>query len=408
MAYNKNTDYMARMNEAAANGEYDIAALLEQQRNAKIAGEGLDYQQTNQYASYLPQPKQTSFQNSEKYNQAVDKVINYEPFSYDVNSDPLYAQYKEQYTNNGQLASQNTLAQVSARTGGLASSYAGQAAQQTYDQYMQDLNSKIPELYQLAYSKYLQEYSMAQDAAELSGTQNSLNYQQYLDQQSMNQQSRDNEYEMAKLAAQYGDYSYLNKLGIDTSAMTAKSGSGYGKVAATDESANQIKYGDLTLDSVLAYAKTDPTIAMTYATTNWDNMNWGARYALLQAVGMSAADAGKYANLDKASVSTIFTNATQTPEAKTYTKYTNIDSYTELKKWANENGVSYSDALTEGGFNSLKNNAIVSEGEYNRSTAMQNQYGSYANYVALKKQFKSYEDYYDYLQDYLGYITSQN
>ena len=52
---------------------------------------------------------------------------------------------------------QDTLGQVSARTGGLASSYAGSAAQQTYDNYMGALADKIPELKQLAYSMYQDE-----------------------------------------------------------------------------------------------------------------------------------------------------------------------------------------------------------------------------------------------------------
>ena len=42
------------------------------------------------------------------------------------------------------------LGQVAARTGGLASSYAGSAAQQTYDGYMSALADKVPELRQLA------------------------------------------------------------------------------------------------------------------------------------------------------------------------------------------------------------------------------------------------------------------
>ena len=52
---------------------------------------------------------------------------------------------------------QDTLGQVSARTGGLASSYAGSAAQQTYDNYMGELADKIPELRQLAYEMYMDE-----------------------------------------------------------------------------------------------------------------------------------------------------------------------------------------------------------------------------------------------------------
>ena len=53
--YSKDVDYSKLMQEAAAKGDYARAAIYEAQRNEKIAGEGLtQYQQTNQYASYLP------------------------------------------------------------------------------------------------------------------------------------------------------------------------------------------------------------------------------------------------------------------------------------------------------------------------------------------------------------------
>lgn len=52
--YDSAVDYMALINEAVAQGNYQQAAIYEQQRNAKIAGEGLAYEQTNNYAGYLP------------------------------------------------------------------------------------------------------------------------------------------------------------------------------------------------------------------------------------------------------------------------------------------------------------------------------------------------------------------
>lgn len=51
--YDKNTDYQALIDRAAANGDYAAAARYEQQRNEKIATEGLGYGQTNKYAKYL-------------------------------------------------------------------------------------------------------------------------------------------------------------------------------------------------------------------------------------------------------------------------------------------------------------------------------------------------------------------
>ena len=54
VSYDKNTDYQALMNQAVANNDYASAAQYEQQRNAKIAGEGITgYEQTSNYSQYL-------------------------------------------------------------------------------------------------------------------------------------------------------------------------------------------------------------------------------------------------------------------------------------------------------------------------------------------------------------------
>ncbi len=96
-----------------------------------------------------------------KYQAQIDdltkQILGRAAFEYDPEKDPTYQQYKDSYTRSGERAMQDTLGQVSARTGGLASSYAGAAAQQTYDGYMAALADKIPELKQLAYQMYQDE-----------------------------------------------------------------------------------------------------------------------------------------------------------------------------------------------------------------------------------------------------------
>lgn len=53
--YDKDTDYAALMEQAARRGDNAAAAVYEQQRNAKIRGEGMAGQeQTSDYAKYLP------------------------------------------------------------------------------------------------------------------------------------------------------------------------------------------------------------------------------------------------------------------------------------------------------------------------------------------------------------------
>jgi len=85
---------------------------------------------------------------------AVNQILNREAFQYDLNTDPLYNQYRNNYVNQGQLAMLDTLGQASTLTGGYGNSYAQQASQQAYQSQMQNLNNIIPELYQLALDTY--------------------------------------------------------------------------------------------------------------------------------------------------------------------------------------------------------------------------------------------------------------
>ena len=52
--YDKDTDYSALISKYVQAGNYGQAAVLEQQRNAKIDAEGLPYEKTNTYAAWLP------------------------------------------------------------------------------------------------------------------------------------------------------------------------------------------------------------------------------------------------------------------------------------------------------------------------------------------------------------------
>lgn len=130
--------------------------------------------------SYVAAPTYTS-----RYQNQIDdlthQILNREAFSYDPEKDPTYQQYKESYTRSGERAMQDTLGQVSARTGGLASSYAGSAAQQTYGNYMGALADKIPELKQLAYSMYQDEGNTQRANLEMLEALEQGDYAKYAD-----------------------------------------------------------------------------------------------------------------------------------------------------------------------------------------------------------------------------------
>lgn len=188
--------------------------------------------------------------------EAVSKILNRDPFSYDLESDPSWAAYKKQYTREGQRAMQNTLGEIAARTGGVPSSYAVTAAQQANDYYMSQMADKIPELYKAAYAMYqnegndmLQRLSMLrgldsdaygrwgdegdrllQQLAMLQGLDDT-EYSRWGDQRDYERKVYENDrnfdYEteqdrqarelaLAQLGISLGDYSGAEALGIDT------------------------------------------------------------------------------------------------------------------------------------------------------------------------------------------------
>lgn len=205
----------------------------------------------------------------------IDDILNREDFSYDPNTDPLYSQYRKAYIREGDRATADALGAAAAASGGMPSSYAETAAAQAGNYYAAQLTDKIPELYQLAYQQYLNDYDMmlsdlgvvqGQEASDYNkyltdlqqyNTDRSFDYNAWLDQynilsnnlqsglamdeQEFNQYlaalqqyntDRDFAYgqymdeindqlsdfgtliDMAQLAAQYGDYRGLENLGI--------------------------------------------------------------------------------------------------------------------------------------------------------------------------------------------------
>ncbi len=98
-----------------------------------------------------------SYGKQNDFDAIVDKILNREKFSYDLNGDALYQQYKDKYIQQGKMAMQDTIGQASAMTGGYGNSYAATAGNQAYQASLQNLNDIVPELYQMAYDKYNQE-----------------------------------------------------------------------------------------------------------------------------------------------------------------------------------------------------------------------------------------------------------
>ena len=112
---------------------------------------------------------------------ALDKINNREKFTYDLNGDMLYNQYKDQYINAGKLAMADTMGQAAAMTGGYGNSYAATVGNQAYQGYLQKLNDKVPELYQMALNRYNQEGQDLKDNLAIQQALYNTEYGEYRD-----------------------------------------------------------------------------------------------------------------------------------------------------------------------------------------------------------------------------------
>lgn len=124
-----------------------------------------DYEESEQVKQYLNNLNSHNASKPgeyvSKYQAVADEVLNNymnrEKFSYDLNGDALYQQYKDKYVTQGKLASQDVMAQAAAMTGGYGNSYAANVSNQAYQASLQNLNDIVPELYGMAYDQYKQE-----------------------------------------------------------------------------------------------------------------------------------------------------------------------------------------------------------------------------------------------------------
>ena len=138
-------------------------------------------------------------------NGIMNDIMNGKPFSWDMNGDALYQQYKDMYTNQANLGMQNAMAQAAALTGGYGSSYGQAVGQQAYAQQMQGLNDVALDLHDRAYGQYqdqradlYNQYGMYSDLANQE-------YNEWLNAVNLYNQEGD------KLYGQYMD-SYNNDL----------------------------------------------------------------------------------------------------------------------------------------------------------------------------------------------------
>lgn len=260
--YDTQTDYASLMEKAAASGDYTSAARYEKLRNAKIKGEGLDYETSDYYSKYLPENRYTydpskndAYQRANDQATAIyDKIMNRGEFSYDVNKDKLYQQYRDLYAQMGRGAMEDTMGQAAALTGGYGSTYSQNAGQQAYNSYLQKLNEVVPELYNAAYNRYNQEgqnlmnlYTMARSNADSAYERD---YNQWYNRLQLERSDEDAAYnrqqteEQKKLTQEETDYERKQNAWSRLSSLITTTGyqPSDEELAAAGMSANEVAY----------------------------------------------------------------------------------------------------------------------------------------------------------------------
>lgn len=194
-------------------------------------------------SQYIPAQQNRAPDYTSKYQGQIDnllgEILNREDFHYNYLEDPLYQQYRQAYTREGNRAMQDTMGQSAARTGGYLSTAGEVAAQQANNLYMAQLSDKIPELQQLAYSMYLDDingdrtnlgllqdlesfhYGKYQDKLNQFNTDRNFKYNAGRDQIADSRYEDETEYnrnlDRAQLLAAAGDYSGYKNLGYSDS-----------------------------------------------------------------------------------------------------------------------------------------------------------------------------------------------
>lgn len=146
-------------------------------------------------------PTEYTNRDADRLGGLYESIMNRNPFSYDMNGDALYQQYKGMYQQAGQNAAQQTMQTNRQLAGGYADTWSQAAANQQYGAYLQGMNDILPQLEQNAYNAYASEGNRLNQLYQMGVQQEQTAYDRYRD--SVNDWRTDREF-----AAQQADNAY--------------------------------------------------------------------------------------------------------------------------------------------------------------------------------------------------------
>ena len=125
------------------------------------------------------------------------QIQNRPQFEYNVETDPLYLQLRDIWKQDGLMAMEDTMGQAAQLTGGYGNSHAQMAGQQTYNNYMRQVNEMAPDLKKAARADYdaetdalLRQYGllMEQDSQDYTRYTDEINRQYQMDRDTLSDQ----------------------------------------------------------------------------------------------------------------------------------------------------------------------------------------------------------------------------
>ena len=132
---------------------------------------------------YTAPVQQTQYKSpyQEQVDAILNEILNYKPFTYDVQNDPMYQAYKKRYQQAGEESFQNTIGDLTGMTGGRLNTWATSAASQARGAWDEKLMDVVPELYNLAYEMYSNELANKYNQLSAVGGLEAKDYERYRD-----------------------------------------------------------------------------------------------------------------------------------------------------------------------------------------------------------------------------------
>lgn len=112
---------------------------------------------------------------------AYDAIKNRQDFSYDPAQDTAWQSAKKMYAREADRATQDTMGQAAALTGGMPSTAAVTAASQAGDYYKAQMNDALGDYRQQAYQRYMDDVGLDYKLLETVAGMSDADYQKYID-----------------------------------------------------------------------------------------------------------------------------------------------------------------------------------------------------------------------------------